>query len=156
MQRGQRRGSREDLAAYLDEALAAQAAGTALPFATVDLASSRVVGSTRFGNAALAHGRVEIGWTWIAAPWQRTAVNTEVKTLLLTHAFERLGCIRVEFKTDERNQRSQRALERIGATREGVLRNHMIVQGGFYRNSVYFSVIEEEWPAVRERLESLL
>jgi RimJ/RimL family protein N-acetyltransferase len=98
---------------------------------------------------------LEIGWTWLGQEWQRTHVNTDVKLLLLGHAFERLGCLRVEFKTDERNLRSQRALERIGATREGVLRKHMIVQKDFSRNSVYFSVIDSEWPEVKERLVQL-
>ena len=148
--------TRDDLAAYLDEALAAQAAGTALPFATVDLASSRVVGSTRFGNAALAHGRVEIGWTWIAAPWQRTAVNTEAKLLMLRHAFENLGCRRVELKTDARNVRSQNAMRRIGATEEGTLRKHMLTASGHVRDTVYFSITDDEWPAVEARLRARL
>ena len=138
---------------WIDEALSQD---NQLPFAIIEKQKNRVVGSTRYLNIRQEHRSLEIGWTWLGQEWLRTGVNTEAKFLLLRHAFERLGCIRVEFKTDERNQRSQRALERIGATREGVLRNHMIVQGGFYRNSVYFSVIEEEWPAVRERLESLL
>lgn len=127
-----------------------------LPFAVVEKAKNRVVGSTRYLTIRPEHRSVEIGWTWLGEEWQRTRVNTEAKLLLLSHAFERLGCIRVEFKTDARNVRSQRALERIGATREGSLRNHMIVQGGYYRDSVYFSVIEAEWPAVKTRLQQLL
>ena len=138
---------------WIDEALSQD---NQLPFTIIEKQKNRVVGSTRYLNIRQEHRALEIGWTWLGQEWLRTGVNTEAKYLLLRHAFERLGCIRVEFKTDERNQRSQRALERVGATREGVLRNHMIVQGGFYRNSVYFSVIEEEWPAVRERLERLL
>ncbi|MEZ7944266.1 MAG: GNAT family protein, partial [Halioglobus sp.] len=101
------------------------------------------------------HRSLEIGWTWLGQNWQRTAINTETKLLLLSHAFEKLGCIRVEFKTDTRNERSQRALQRIGATKEGVLRNHMIVQDEFVRDSVYFSVISSEWLDVKERLERL-
>ena len=99
---------------------------------------------------------LEIGWTWLGQEWQRTPVNTEAKLLLLRHAFDKLGCQRVEFKTDARNLRSQRALERIGASREGVLRKHMVVQEEFPRDSVYFSVIDDDWPEVRQRLEVLL
>ena len=110
---------------------------------------------TRHLNIRPEHRSLEIGWTWLGQEWQRTGMNTEAKLLLLTHAFERLGCVRVEFKTDARNLRSQRALERIGATPEGVMRNHMIVQGNYVRDSVYFSVIDRDWPAVRERLTLL-
>ncbi|MCL4108890.1 UNVERIFIED_CONTAM: hypothetical protein GTU68_008085 [Idotea baltica] len=102
------------------------------------------------------HKSLEIGWTWLGQDWQRTAINTEAKLLLMTHAFERLGCLRVEFKADSRNLRSQRALERTGATREGVLRNHMVVQHEFSRDSVYFSVIENEWAEVKARLLKLI
>ena len=126
-----------------------------LPFAIVDTARDRVVGSTRYLAIRPEHRSLEIGWTWLGQEWQRTAVNTETKLLLLSHAFERLGCARVEFKTDSRNERSQRALLRIGATREGVLRNHMIVQNNYLRDSVYFSIIQSEWPAVKARLEAL-
>ncbi len=115
----------------------------------------KVVGSTRFLHIRPEHRSVEIGWTWLGQEWQRTGINTQVKLLLLTHAVERLACVRVEFKTDERNTRSQRALERIGAMREGVLRNHMIVQGDYLRDSVYFSVIDQDWPQVKERLGQL-
>ncbi len=126
------------------------------PFAIVETAKGKAIGSTRYLNVRPEHRSLESGWTWLGQEWQRTVVNTEVKLLLLTHAFERLDCIRVEFKTDARNLRSQRALERIGATREGVLRKHMIVQGGYSRDSVYFSVIESEWPDVRARLLLLM
>ncbi len=126
-----------------------------LPFAVIEKGKDKVIGSTRYLNIRPEHRSLEIGWTWLGEQWQRTAVNTEVKWLLLCHAFERLGCVRVEFKTDARNARSQRALERIGATREGVLRKHMIVQGGFARDSVYFSVIDSDWPEVRKRLTLL-
>jgi N-acetyltransferase len=138
---------------WIDEALTRK---NELPFVIVEKEKNRVVGSTRYLNIRQEHRSLEVGWTWLGQEWLRSGVNTEAKYLLLSHAFERLGCIRVEFKTDERNLRSQQALERIGASREGVLRNHMIVQGGFYRNSVYFSVIEKEWPAVKERLQGLL
>lgn len=137
---------------WVDEALATPGH---LPFAIVDVAKDRIVGSTRYLNIRPGHRSLEIGWTWLGQEWQRTAVNTQVKLLLLSHAFEQLGCVRVEFKTDARNQRSQQALLRIGATREGVLRNHMIVQNNYQRDSVYFSVIEAEWPEVKARLVDL-
>lgn len=141
---------------YVEAALAEQAAGTALPFATVLRESDVVVGSTRFGSIAPEHRRVEIGWTWIAPPWQRTAVNTEAKLLMLRHAFETWGCRRVELKTNARNARSRAAMLRIGAREEGTLRKHMINADGSARDSVYFSVVDDEWPAVRERLEAML
>jgi len=126
-----------------------------IPFAIVEKAKCRVAGSTSYLNIRPEHRSLEIGWTWLGQDFQHTAVNTEAKLLLMTHAFEKLGCIRVEFKTDLRNERSQRALERIGAVREGVLRKHMIVQRGYHRDSVYFSVTDEEWPAVKQRLQAL-
>lgn len=127
-----------------------------LPFAVVETGKDKVVGSTRYLNIRPEHRSLEIGWTWLGQDWLRTVINTEAKLLLLSHAFERLGCVRVEFKTDARNERSQRALERIGATREGVMRKHMIVQGNYVRDSVYFSVIEDEWPQVKAHLQDLL
>ncbi len=139
---------------YLQSALAAQAAGSALPFATVHKPSGRVVGSTRFGNIDPAHRRVEIGWTWVGRPWQRTVVNTEAKYLMLRHAFEVWDCVRVEFKTDALNERSRAALLGIGATFEGTFRKHMIMADGRERASAYYSVIDAEWPLVRERLAS--
>lgn len=142
-----------DTRQWIDEALGA---GNQLPFAILENAKRKVVGSTRYLNARPEHRGLEIGWTWLGHEWQRTGVNTEVKLLLLAHAFERLGCLRVEFKTDARNERSQAALERIGATREGTRRSHMIVQGGHVRDSVYFSVVEAEWPSVKERLQGLV
>jgi RimJ/RimL family protein N-acetyltransferase len=148
--------SRDDMLGYIEAALADQAAGSALPFATVDRETDRVIGSTRFGNAVPAHRRVEIGWTWLAPPWQRTAANTEAKYLMLRHAFERLGCERVELKTSATNARSRAAMVRIGAIEEGTLRRHMIQPDGSRRDSVYFSIIVDEWPAVRERLETML
>jgi RimJ/RimL family protein N-acetyltransferase len=114
------------------------------------------VGSTRFANIDRENKHLEIGWTWIGKPWQRTAVNTEAKYLMLRHAFEELGCIRVEFKTDSLNQQSRNALLGIGAKEEGTFRNHMITQDGRYRHSVYFSVIDSEWPEVKRGLEERL
>ena len=148
--------TRDDLAAYVETALTGQADGTALPFATVDRASGRVVGSTRFGNYVAAHRRVEIGWTFVAPPWQRTAVNTEAKLLMMAHAFDTLGLTRVEWKTDALNARSRAAILRLGATEEGTLRSHMVVRDGRLRDTVYFSVTADEWPAVRDRLTARL
>lgn len=125
-------------------------------WATVERATGRAVGSTRFGDIAPEHGRVEIGWTWIAPSWQRSAVNTEAKLLQLTYAFDTLGAGRVSFKTDLRNERSQRAIERLGAVREGVLRRHIRLPEGHVRDTVYYSILADEWPAVRARLEERL
>jgi N-acetyltransferase len=146
----------DDMLRYVDEALRAQAQGTALPFVTTLGETGEVIGSTRLANADAAHRRVEIGWTWIARPWQRTAINTEAKYLMLRHAFETLGCLRVELKTDALNQRSRGAIMRIGAREEGVLRKHMVTEGGRVRDTVYFSVTDDEWPAVKARLEQML
>ncbi|HEX6433801.1 MAG TPA: GNAT family N-acetyltransferase, partial [Gemmatimonadales bacterium] len=126
--------TRDHMRAYMDEALEAQARGTALPFVTVERASNRVAGSTRFANIDREHRRAEIGWTWIASPWQRTAVNTEAKYLMLRHAFQTWGCIRVELRTDALNARSRAAILRIGATEEGTFRNHMITESGRFRD----------------------
>ena len=142
-----------DTRQWIDEALGNSGH---IPFAIVEKHKGRAVGSTRYLNIRPDHRGLEIGWTWLGREWQRTAINTEAKLLLLQHAFERLGCVRVEFKTDARNERSQRAIERIGATHEGVLRQHMIVQGGYKRDSVYFSIIDAEWPAVKMRLTELV
>jgi N-acetyltransferase len=138
-----------DTRQWIDEALAVP---QQLPFAIVESSKNKAIGSTRYLNIRPEHRSLEIGWTWLGPEWQRTGINTETKLLLLSHAFEALDCLRVEFKTDGRNLRSQRALERIGAVREGVLRNHMIVQNGFVRDSVYFSVVDRDWPVVKERL----
>lgn len=146
----------EDLAAYIQTARDAQTAGSALPFATVHSPSGQVVGSTRYLNIDQANRRLEIGATWIAAPWRRTAVNTEAKYLMLRHAFETLGCIRVELKTDSLNQRSRNAIRRIGAVEEGTLRQHMITWSGRLRDSVYFSILDSEWPRVKQDLEQKL
>jgi len=141
-----------DTRQWIEEALETPAQ---LPFAIIETGKGKAMGSTRYLNIRPAHRCLEIGWTWLGQEWQRTGVNTQVKLLLLSHAFERLGCVRVEFKADARNVRSQHALERIGATREGVLRNHMIVQGDYVRDSVYFSVIDQDWLEVKERLLQL-
>jgi RimJ/RimL family protein N-acetyltransferase len=146
----------EDMRAFIEEALEAQAAGATLPFATVDKASGRAIGSTRFFNIDRTHRRLEIGWTWLGLAWQRTAANTEAKYLMLAHAFETLGCIRVEFKTDSLNERSRAALLRIGAKEEGTFRDHMIMPDGRLRHSVYYSIIAAEWPEVKARLEQKL
>jgi RimJ/RimL family protein N-acetyltransferase len=142
--------------AYIAEALGLQSAGKALPFALIDKSTGHAVGSTRFGNFEPAHRRVEIGWTWLGTTWQRTAFNTEAKYLLLGHAFESLGLNRVEFKTDLLNERSRKAILRLGALEEGVLRRHMIVRDGRVRDSVYYSIIAEEWPAVKANLRRML
>jgi len=146
----------EDMTAYVETALQAQAQGTALPFVTIERAGGRIVGSTRFGNIDRANRHLEIGWTWVGVDWQRTAVNTEAKYLMLRHAFETLGCLRVEFKTDSLNIRSRRALQRIGAKEEGTFRNHVITSSGRIRHSVYHSVIDSEWPEIRRSLEGRL
>jgi len=148
--------SEADLVRYMEEALAERDRGVSLPFAILEREGGRAVGSTRYGSIALEHRRVEIGWTWVAPAWQRTAINTEAKLLLLTHAFERLGCRRVELKTDALNAQSRAAILRIGAREEGTLRAHMITSEGRSRDSVYFSILAEEWPAARARLEAML
>ncbi|MDH4334816.1 MAG: GNAT family N-acetyltransferase [Chloroflexota bacterium] len=125
-------------------------------WATVNAATGRAVGSSRFGDIAPEHGRVEIGWTWIAPSHQRTAMNTEAKLLQLSYAFDELGATRVALKTDGRNDRSQAAIERLGAVREGVLRRHLRLPDGFVRDTVYFSILAEEWPTVKARLEQRL
>jgi RimJ/RimL family protein N-acetyltransferase len=146
----------DDMRAYIEEALAWQERGGALPFATIEKSTGRVVGSTRYGNIEMAHRRLEIGWTWIAPRWQRTAVNTEAKYLMLGHAFEKLGCMRVEFKTDSLNEQSRNAILRLGAKEEGTFRNHMTTSSGRIRHSVFFSIIDSEWPEVKANLEEKL
>lgn len=145
-----------DMRKYIETALANRTAGTEVPFATIHRESGRAAGSTRLMDIRREHRALEIGWTWIGKDFQRSAVNTEAKYLMLRHAFETLGAVRVGLKADARNERSLRAIERIGATREGVLRNHMILLDGHVRDSVYFSIIEGEWPAVKTHLEQLI
>ena len=140
----------------VETALKEQSQGVTLPFVLVETASGRVVGSTRYMNIDRTHNRLEIGWTWLARPWRRTAINTEAKYLLLRHAFETLRCIRVELKTDSLNEASRTAILRIGAREEGTFRNHMITESGRLRHSVYYSIITAEWPEVRTRLEQRL
>lgn len=148
--------SPEELRASIDAMLAAKAAGNMLPFVTIERASRRVIGSTRYMNIDLSNRRVEIGGTWIAKPWRRTAINTEAKYLMLRHAFETLGCIRVELKTDALNETSRNAILRIGAKEEGTLRQHMVTWTGRLRDTVYFSILDSEWPAVKASLEAKL
>lgn len=148
--------SAEDMQRYVAQALDEARRGTAVPFATVWQATGQVIGSTRFGNIALEHRRVEIGWTWLAPAWQRTAANTEAKLLMLRHAFDAWHCQRVELKTNALNTVSRNAMLRLGATEEGTLRRHMIAEDGSTRDTVYFSILADEWPGVRSRLEARL
>jgi RimJ/RimL family protein N-acetyltransferase len=143
-----------DIRAWIEAALAGQAAGTDMPFATVDEASGHPIGSSRFLSIVPEHRRLEIGWTWVAPPWQRRGANQEAKYLQLRHAFEDLGANRVEFKTDSRNENANPALLSIGATFEGTFRNHMIMPDRTLRHSNYYSVTVEEWPAVKSMLEA--
>lgn len=146
----------QDMRAFIESAVKDREAGLAIPFATIEKKSGIAVGSTRFFNFDHENRRAEIGWTWIAPPWQRTAVNTEAKLLMLTHAFEAMNCLRVEFRTDALNERSRAAILRLGATFEGVLRKHMIMPGGRLRDTAIFSILDDEWPAVKSRLQSKL
>jgi RimJ/RimL family protein N-acetyltransferase len=144
--------SRETVAEYLGEALTGQRQGTELPFVIIQKATSRVVGTTRFYEIQSLQKKAAIGYTWVAASAQRTAVNTEAKLLLLTHAFEHWRCNRIEFITDVLNQQSRAAILRLGAKEEGTLRNHLIMPNGRVRDSVCFSIIIEEWPEVKTEL----
>ena len=148
--------SEEQLRRYIRAALESEAEGMALPFAIMAANGGEAIGSTRYGNIDREHDRVEIGWTWVGRPWQRTAVNTEAKYLLLRHAFETIGCQRVEFKTDVLNAQSRAALLRIGAKEEGIFRKHLHCDSGRWRDSAYYSVIADEWPAVKAGLERKL
>ena len=145
-----------EMRALVEQALADASDGSQVPFVTIDRSSNRSVGSTRYLNIDEANRRLEIGWTWLSPRWQRSAINTEAKLLMMRHAFDTLGALRVEFKTDSLNERSRNALLGIGAIEEGTLRNHMITQGGRRRHSTYYSVIEEEWPRVKQQLEARL
>jgi RimJ/RimL family protein N-acetyltransferase len=144
------------LRAWAEAALANRAAGSEFPFVTLEASTGRPIGSSRFMNIVLEHRRVEIGWTWVAPAWQRSGANREAKLLMLGHAFDTLGCRRVEFKTDSLNEPSRTALLGIGAQFEGIFRNHMVMPDGRMRHSAYYSVIDEEWPAVRAGLEQSL
>lgn len=137
---------------YIQKALDGQKNGVTLPFATTLAATGDVIGSTRFGNIDLFNKRMEIGWTWITPTWQRTAVNTEAKLLMLRYAFGNVGCNRVEWKTDALNTRSRNAILRLGAIYEGCHRAHMVREDGSLRNTVYFSLTRDEWPDIEKRL----
>lgn len=141
---------------WVEEMLRRKEDGGDVPFAVVDLASGRPAGATRYMAIDRTHRSLEIGGTWYGKPYRRTAVNTESKYLLLKHAFEVLGCVRVQFRTDLRNERSQRALERLGAVREAVMRKHILMPDGYQRSSVFYSIVDDEWPQVKARLEALL
>lgn len=143
-----------DMEQLLASALQLQKEGECLPFTIIDLARDRAVGQTRYLSIAYKDYGLEIGWTWLAPVVQRTGINTECKYLLLSHAFEELGAIRVQLKTHHLNLKSQRAIERLGASKEGILRNHMIMPDGSYRHSVYYSIIASEWPQVKAGLET--
>jgi RimJ/RimL family protein N-acetyltransferase len=149
-----RLATRDDVEAWSRAALAGAAGGTELPFTTIDRASGRVIGSTRYLAITPLHRRLEIGWTWLNPAWQRTGANRDAKRLMLGHAFETLGAIRVEFKTDARNERSRAAILALGATFEGIHRHHMLMPDGRLRDSAWYSILAGEWPAVRARLET--
>jgi RimJ/RimL family protein N-acetyltransferase len=146
----------EEMTAYVSTALDEQRRGLALPFAIVDAAHGQVIGSTRFANIDVKNRRLEIGWTWLAVSHQRTAANTNAKRLLLAHAFEQLGAMRVELKTDALNEKSRNAILRLGAVQEGIFRKHLITASGRVRDTVYFSILDSEWPAVRSKLDERL
>ncbi len=151
-----RMDSVDDMRGWVREILARSTKGSDMPFVAVQLASGKVAGATRYLNIMPNDRGLEIGGTWYGVEFQRTAVNTECKYILLKHAFESLGCIRVQFKTDLHNVRSQKAIERIGAVKEGVLRNHMILPDGRFRDSVCYSILDSEWAGVKSRLEDYL
>lgn len=148
--------SRDTVQHYIAQALSGRDAGTVLPYVTVLKTTGQVIGCTRFWKVDRQHRKLEIGSTWIASRWQRTFVNTEAKYLMLRYAFESLDCVRVQFTTDEINQTSRQAILRLGAQQEGIVRHERIMPDGRKRNSVRFSIIDDEWPAVRRQLESKL
>jgi len=148
--------SLSDFEQFNRQVLEEQQRGLTIPFVTLERASGQIVGTTRYMNMDLANRKVEIGSTWIAPPWQRTAINTEAKYLMLRHAFEVWDCLRVELKTDAMNQRSRKAILRLGAKEEGILRKHMLTWNGRQRDSVYFSILDTEWPEVKSNLKKML
>ena len=148
--------NRDDMRAYIEAAIIGKEKGHMHPFAIVEKGSNTPIGSTRYGAIDLANRRLEIGWTWIGAKWQRTAVNTETKLLMLGYAFESLQCNRVEFKTDYLNERSRKAILRLGAQQEGIFRKHVVTASGRVRDTIYFSIVREEWPLIRSNLEEKL
>ncbi len=146
----------DDMRGWVTDILSRAEKGTDLPFVAIHLASGRVAGATRYLNIMPDDRGLEVGGTWYGLDFQRTAVNTECKYLLFKYAFETLGCIRLQLKTDLRNERSQKAIERIGAVKEGVLRNHMILPDGYFRHSVFYSILDTEWEGVKKRLEEMM
>jgi RimJ/RimL family protein N-acetyltransferase len=146
----------DTVGAYIATALVGRDAGTVIPFVTEVLVSGQVIGSTRYWKIDTRNRKLEIGHTWLATAWQRTYANTEAKLLMLQHAFDVMGCVRVQFSTDELNDKSRNAILRLGAVQEGILRNERIMPNGRIRNSVRFSIIDSEWPQVRSRLEQRL
>lgn len=148
--------TREDMLRYVETALGEFERKQSLPFVTIEKSSNRIVGATRFGNIVPEHRKAEIGWTWINPQWQRTKINTEAKLLMLTHAFETWHFLRVELKTDVLNEKSRRAILRLGAKEEGILRRHLITDTGRFRDTVYFSIIDSEWQAVKSALQEKL
>jgi RimJ/RimL family protein N-acetyltransferase len=146
--------TQQDFQRLVEKAFEEQQRGESIVFATVERASRRTIGSTRYMNIDRVNQRVEIGSTWIAPAWQRTAVNSEAKYLMLRHAFEQWKCIRVELKTDALNQKSRNAILRIGAKEEGTLRRHLMTWTGRVRDTVYFSILDREWAEVKERLKA--
>jgi N-acetyltransferase len=142
----------EAMRKYVATALDERRRGVSMPFVTIDKRTNKIVGATRFGNIDAQNLRAEIGWTWINPAWQRTYVNTHAKLLMLSHAFETWNCIRVEFKTDALNEKSRAAIRRLGAKEEGIFRQHMICASGRLRDSVYFSILDNEWQGVKENL----
>ncbi len=146
----------EDMRCYVEAALGEFAGKVSLPFVTIEKSANKIVGSTRFGNIDQKSRRAEIGWTWINPDWQRTRVNTEVKFLMLRHAFEIWKCIRVELKTDVLNEKSRNAIRRLDAIEEGVLRQHIITDAGRFRDTVYYSILDSEWQRVKANLRAKL
>ena len=148
--------TREALHAYLERAIADRDQGKCLPFATVDIESGEIAGCTRFGSIEHQHRRIEIGWTWVAPPFQHSHINTEAKYLMFQHAFEVLGCVRVELKTNALNQRSRNAMRRLGCVEEGTMRKHAVNDRGVFRDTVYYAVIDTDWLAVKAHIKELM
>jgi N-acetyltransferase len=149
-----RPSDRRGIQAWIEAAIANREAGSEMPFATIDRAGGRAIGSSRFLSIVPEHRRLEVGWTWVAPGWQRRGANQEAKYLQLRHAFEDLGANRVEFKTDSRNEKANPALLSIGATFEGTFRNHMVMPDGPLRHSNYYALVVEDWPRVKAMLEA--